>query len=507
MDNEENRFILDKLGFNLPADRIPDIRREVKEEVKEEKEEKKKKEFDILTALQICGYKDIVKLSYGGFGDVYKCKRADTNTEVAIKHIKVFNIYNIRELIAMAHLHHPNIMYFNKILSLCAPSSRPWLAIEMDLAKGSYHRKYLDEKESKSVLSALAFCHLHNILHLDLKELNILDTASGPRISDFGLSFFLEPGQIIQSYQDFYSGTTQYMDALSIKQRNKFDREVQPSYDMWSFGATIFSSCGGNTKFLVGTNEVQRRVNKLVSELSDKEPLKLTNTHKTILERCLIVDNDKRITSKDLCKELGVEIEPPGSEFKQPRTKDLEKVDFSRNLVKKLFINCISYIHAVWEIPENHKWLFDLASLIYFSYDPEADFKTQVLAISIIIYNCHNMERRKIEYFNSIRGKNKANHQLHFLMRDPKTKRNVTDQIVRILEKTGGLVINNYLYEHCKTDKDVEICINDILTEPENYVFLDYSKIKDVLTNNVERVRIRSDIVDLAIAYIAKMKV
>jgi len=136
------------------------------------------------------------KIGEGGFGIVYK--GTYRFGPAAIKQLQIDNLspeaeeeFN-KEANIMAQLHHPHIVHFYGYCSV------PKCLVMEYMPKGSLF-KVLHSKEpldwnirmriATEIVSGLAFLHSSNILHRDIKSLNVLlDAQMGAKLTDFGLS-------------------------------------------------------------------------------------------------------------------------------------------------------------------------------------------------------------------------------------------------------------------------------------------------------------------------------
>jgi serine/threonine protein kinase len=92
------------------------------------------------------------------------------------------------------------------------------------------------------IASGMMFMHEHRLIHRDLKPANVLlDDRFEPKIADFGLSKFVEPGQTL--YQSIPSGTALFM-APEIFSDEPYDFKV----DVYAFGILMYTI---RTSFIV----------------------------------------------------------------------------------------------------------------------------------------------------------------------------------------------------------------------------------------------------------------
>lgn len=90
----------------------------------------------------------------------------------------------------------------------------------------------------RDVAAALATLHANNIVHQDIKPENIMiDDNISFKVTDFGISMARDDENLS------YGGTYPYMAA------ERFNGVLEPSGDIWAFGATIFEMLEGNAPF------------------------------------------------------------------------------------------------------------------------------------------------------------------------------------------------------------------------------------------------------------------
>ena len=140
-------------------------------------------------------YDIIEEIGRGAYGVVYKALDNTTASTVAMKHI-VFNplkskdglpVSIIREIATLRELYHPNVV---KLLDVNQTQSMSYCLIFEYLAQDL--KVFIDQNQTgagfaerhglsppviksfmKQILSGVAFCHCHRILHRDLKPGNV----------------------------------------------------------------------------------------------------------------------------------------------------------------------------------------------------------------------------------------------------------------------------------------------------------------------------------------------
>lgn len=144
-------------------------------------------------------FQRIEKIGEGTYGVVYKAKDRQTGKVIALKKIRLDTDSEgvpstaIREIALLRELSHPNIV---QLLDVIHSSTRLFLVFEylnQDLKKYMDMCKVVDINLVKSylyqLLSGVAYCHSHRVLHRDLKPQNLLiDTDGNIKLADFGLA-------------------------------------------------------------------------------------------------------------------------------------------------------------------------------------------------------------------------------------------------------------------------------------------------------------------------------
>ncbi|TMQ93557.1 serine/threonine protein kinase, partial [Actinomadura soli] len=131
------------------------------------------------------------------------------------------------------------------------------------------------------IVEALASVHGTGIVHLDLKPANVLLTADGPRLIDFGIAADLRPGATPAGTEP--AGTLGFM-----APEQESGGPVSPASDVYSFGATLAYACTGRPPSDGG-----------VDEITD-------DRLRTLISGCLRPDASTRPTVPDLAAALDV---------------------------------------------------------------------------------------------------------------------------------------------------------------------------------------------------------
>ena len=169
----------------------------------------------------IGGWKLIGRLGQGGYGTIFLASKDKIN--VALKMISkewlndidaVGQLRFANEARILKELDHPNIA---KIIDQNLKTNTPFIAIEyldgqtleskIKLAGPLSKEQWFEY--SKSLLSALEYCHSKNIIHKDISPTNIIVTDSGPKLIDFGNSFLTGSTRLTQ--EGVVNGTPGFM--------------------------------------------------------------------------------------------------------------------------------------------------------------------------------------------------------------------------------------------------------------------------------------------------------
>lgn len=158
----------------------------------------------------------------------------------------------------------------------------------------------LSEKETRSMMHALLqavlYLHSHSIVHRDLKPENILlDNEGNIKLSDFGFSCQLQPGQRLREL----CGTPGYL-APEILQCSM--DETHPGYskevDLWACGVIMFTLLAGSPPFW---HRKQMLMLRMIMEgrysLDTPEWDDRSDNVKDLVSRLLVVDPAQRLSA------------------------------------------------------------------------------------------------------------------------------------------------------------------------------------------------------------------
>ena len=203
-----------------------------------------------------------------------------------------------REVEALCELDHQNVI---RIYDSFIENNNYYLIFEEctggSLKNAIENRTIISEIERRSIchqiLSALYYMHSKKIAHRDIKPSSILlDHKKKPKLSDFGISIFMQEGQKCEKF----SGSTPYL-APEILNKQQYDPFKA---DVWALGITFYEFVTGKTPWK-SINIVD-----LVNEIKQFEeihfPDSLSENWRTLLTEMLQKDPLKRSGTAELIK-------------------------------------------------------------------------------------------------------------------------------------------------------------------------------------------------------------
>lgn len=202
------------------------------------------------------------KIGEGTYGVVYKAKDRVTGEIIALKKIRLeaedegIPSTAIREISLLKELQHPNIVRLYDVVHTERKLTLVFEFLDQDL------KKYLDVCDSgldlpilKSflyqLLTGVAYCHHHRVLHRDLKPPNLLINREGQlKLADFGLARAF--GIPVRSYT--HEVVTLWYRAPDVLMGS---RRYSTPVDVWSVGC-IFAEMANGRPLIAGTSEADQ---------------------------------------------------------------------------------------------------------------------------------------------------------------------------------------------------------------------------------------------------------
>lgn len=146
-------------------------------------------------------YEKLEKIGEGTYGLVYKARDKQTQNLVALKKIRLESEDEgtpstaVREISILKQLQHPNIVQLLDVIHTETSLTLVFEYLDQDLKNylDACGEKGIDDYTIKSflyqLLQGIAYCHLHRVLHRDLKPQNLLINMDGElKLADFGLA-------------------------------------------------------------------------------------------------------------------------------------------------------------------------------------------------------------------------------------------------------------------------------------------------------------------------------
>nr|XP_016512882.1 PREDICTED: CBL-interacting protein kinase 2-like [Nicotiana tabacum] len=195
-------------------------------------------------------------LGQGTFAKVYYARNIRNGQSVAIKVIDKEKVLRVglvnqikREISVMRLVRHPNIVHLYEVM---ATKTKIYFVMEYakggelfnQVAKGRL-KEDVARKYFQQLINAVDFCHSRGVYHRDLKPENLLlDDDENLKISDFGLSVFVEPKRQ-DGLLHTMCGTPAYV-APEVINRKGYDGAKA---DIWSCGVVLFVLLAGYLPF------------------------------------------------------------------------------------------------------------------------------------------------------------------------------------------------------------------------------------------------------------------
>lgn len=247
---------------------------------------------------QIGPYQIINRLGAGGMGVVYM---GTTGTRsAAIKIVRDFLLEDpasrtrlAREVTALKKVKSP---FVAEIIDSDINSERAWIATNYvdgpSLKTLIENEGVLTEQKwfefAHGLLSALAAVHTAGIVHRDVKPSNILMSASGPRLIDFGIAFSNDATAVTKT--GMVAGTPTWF-APEQFHTNKITNAV----DLFAAGSILYFAATGTSPWGKEDTSVATTMNAILTKLPDLDLL--TTAQRRLIEPLLIKEPKDRYTA------------------------------------------------------------------------------------------------------------------------------------------------------------------------------------------------------------------
>ncbi|XP_006464133.1 hypothetical protein AGABI2DRAFT_52342, partial [Agaricus bisporus var. bisporus H97] len=211
------------------------------------------------TCYTLDGIEDISPKGAGGFCDIYQGRYQGQN--LCLKVVRLYEKQDqhemlkahSREAILWSQLEHPNIAPFYGVF--CLKEAHGRICLLSPLMENGNIVEYL-KKESQvphflklhDIASGLEYLHNENIVHGDLKGINVLvDQFSNARLTDFGLSKITTDGTLgFTNTTKLASGRTAGWASPELLED---DARPTRESDIWAFGCVCYEVLTGLSPF------------------------------------------------------------------------------------------------------------------------------------------------------------------------------------------------------------------------------------------------------------------
>lgn len=248
---------------------------------------------------QVGPYQIINRLGAGGMGVVYM---GTTGTRsAAIKIVREFLLEDpasrtrlSREVNALKKVRSP---YVAEIVDSDIDGERAWIATNYvdgpSLKTLIENEGPLSEQKwfefAQGILSALAAVHAAGIVHRDVKPSNILMSAAGPRLIDFGISFSNDATAVTKT--GMVAGTPTWF-APEQFQTNKITSAV----DIFAAGSVLYFAATGKSPWGKEDTSVATTMNAILTKIPDLS--ELSPLQKQLIEPLLIKEPKDRYSAQ-----------------------------------------------------------------------------------------------------------------------------------------------------------------------------------------------------------------
>jgi len=245
------------------------------------------------------------ELARGGAGRVFFARSLDGRA-IALKVLHPELVVTatadrfLREIKTLSRLEHPHVA---KLLDY---GEREWLVyLAMAYIEGPTLKEHIAQvrrvsvddavRIGRDILGALAFAHQNNVIHRDVKPDNIVLSADGAMLLDFGIARAIEAaGDEKLTRSGFTVGTSSYMSPEQVVAVRDLDHRS----DIYSLGCVLFESLAGRPPFVHRSEAVVLQLQQtaeapLLAELRPEVPAPLANA----VQRALAKNRDERWAS------------------------------------------------------------------------------------------------------------------------------------------------------------------------------------------------------------------
>ena len=179
---------------------------------------------------------------------------------------------------------------------------------------------------AQGLAEALSAVHKAGIIHRDVKPSNILMSADGPKLIDFGISFSNEATSLTRT--GLVAGTPAWLAPEQFE-----NREMTDAIDNFALGSVLFFAATGAAPWGSDDSSVAQVMRRILSD--DPDLKKLSQIQKSIISKLLEKDPKKRLTASSTIDLLGIK-EAKKLKVETPKIERIEEVTPKPN--KKKFL-------------------------------------------------------------------------------------------------------------------------------------------------------------------------
>ncbi|MDX1382000.1 MAG: protein kinase, partial [Thermoanaerobaculia bacterium] len=274
-------------------------------------------------------YEIVSLVGSGGMGEVYRARDPRLDRTVAIKVLPAelvadpeFRRRLEREAKTISRLQHPNVCTLHDYDTAAGADFLVLEYLEGQTLEDRIGRGRIPVEEATriggEIAEAIAAAHRLGIVHRDLKPGNVMLTATGAKVLDFGLARGTEASggsldseaatmQATITEEGRMVGTMPYMAPEQLH-----GGTVDARTDIWALGCILYEMVTGQRPF-TGASRADLIAAILGAEPEPPARKPLTPRHvDRVVRRCLEKDPDRRWHSaKDVALELGAPLEEP----------------------------------------------------------------------------------------------------------------------------------------------------------------------------------------------------
>ncbi|KAI9263746.1 kinase-like domain-containing protein [Sporodiniella umbellata] len=244
-------------------------------------------------------------IGHGASGKVKLGIHKHTGVKVAMKMIPRSDLLSStvnfkcvqRELAVLQLLNHPNIVSLHQVLQ-----DADYIYFAMEYMEGGELFHYLDKKEKleesearllfTQLITALNWCHAHQISHRDLKPENILldKQKKTLKIADFGMAALQHPAMPLKTS----CGSPHYASPEIVKGKHYDGRAT----DVWSCGVILYVLMTGHLPF--DDERIKILLEKIKLGTYSPLPTTLSKDLQELVQNMLLIDPKQRITTSEI---------------------------------------------------------------------------------------------------------------------------------------------------------------------------------------------------------------